>query len=116
MGWSGLVLEASWGHLGLSWGVLGPIWRRLEGVWGRLGRSLIALLVEFCHFTENVYFAYVFQCFLMSWACPGGVLEASWRRFGGSGIVSGASWGRLGVSQGRFGSVLKASGCVSADL
>ena len=90
----------SWGCLGDVLGCLGPDLEAFLRVWLRLGRSLIALLVAFCYFIENVYFAYVFQCFLMSWACLGSVLEASWRRLGVFGArlggVLGTSWAVLG--------------------
>ena len=57
----GSVLAAFWGRGGLSWGRLGDVLGCLGvdlgaflRVWLRLGRSLIALLVDFHYFIENV--------------------------------------------------------------
>ena len=74
----------------------------------------MALLVAFCYFIENVYFAYVFHCFLMSWVSLGGVLAASWRRLGvvgaGLGGVSGTSWAVFGCLGPDLGASLRRLG------
>ena len=123
-------MEAFWNRLGGVSGGRGSSRGRLGDVLGCLRADLEVFLRRlaasrpifdrfvgcFLLFSGNVHFAYVFQCFLLSWASLGGVLAASWGGWGWSWRCLGEILGCLGVSWARFGGVFKASGFVSADL